>query len=771
MRLKTVQVHGFKTFAHPTTFHFQDGITAIVGPNGCGKSNIADAIRWALGEQSPSNLRTKKTEDLIFTGSATRPKMGMAEVALTLENPFSFEVEQPRDHANGADPAPSDNGSSPNGGAPDADTPRAARPSTVVEEILRARPSEVTILRRAYRSGENEYLINRQRVRLRDVQELLQRWGLARLTYAVIGQGLVDQALSLRAEERRALFEEAAGIGLYQNKKANALEKLEETRTNLVRVNDIINEIAPRLPSLARQADRAGKYESVATALNANLKQWYAYNWAQSQAGFITATEQENTARETLNARRAEMHDLAAQLTEARRTAQTLRAKLAEHRRGQQQRESEFAARERELAVVLERVRFAETQHADAERDVQAGAAFLAATLAALEQLTPPGLSLSLQEPQDIDATVEQIVRDQDERARETLARQLNELESKLQSRSDADSGFQAREQELVTSEQRLETDYQAETERLAAQHETDQSLEREKFSLAADKLVQDREVMEYQRARALVNQRLATLRLVEFETPPAIVAAAAADDSAPPDLAAHLISLQDALPLYESALASVAGLAARADDLARRERAMREYERTLERVRQQVTETRGALTLAERDVQAAKSAEVNVRRDAERAERERIKELERARLERERARDRAREQLRREREKLARESERLQREKEQLTAQRERLLQDRARDQERERERVRERVLEKQREQERERERAAREYQQTQERLTRDHERAQRELEAKTARVAAFAAQITEVLAAREIAQAQVDEMRAELESRTRPR
>ena len=208
-----------------------------MGPNGCGKSNIADAIRWALGEQSPSNLRTKKTEDLIFTGSATRSKMGMAEVALTLENPFALD-ETPSSETN---VEPSANGS---------ETPRPR--ASIVEEILHTRPAEVTVTRRAYRSGENEYLINRQRVRLRDVHELLQRWGLARLTYAVIGQGLIDQALSLRAEERRALFEEAAGIGLYQNKKANALEKLEETQQNLVRVNDIINEIAPRLPALAR---------------------------------------------------------------------------------------------------------------------------------------------------------------------------------------------------------------------------------------------------------------------------------------------------------------------------------------------------------------------------------------------------------------------------------------------------------------------------------------------------------------------------------------
>jgi chromosome segregation protein len=298
MRLKGLEVHGFKTFANRTEFHFNEGITAIVGPNGSGKSNVADAIRWALGEQSYSALRTKRTEDLVFSGSAARPRMGMAEVALTLENPFAL-----------ADPVPESDASN------NGDTPEETRlrPS-IVEEIFKARLSEVTILRRAYRSGENEYLINRQRVRLRDVLELLQRWGLARNTYAVVGQGLIDAALALRPEERRALFEEAAGIGLYQSRKQNALEKLEETQQNLLRVNDIVNEIAPRLPSLARQADRARKYESVATTLNERLKQWYAYQWARAQEHYARAAATETAAREKLNAQRAQMHDLAAQL-------------------------------------------------------------------------------------------------------------------------------------------------------------------------------------------------------------------------------------------------------------------------------------------------------------------------------------------------------------------------------------------------------------------------------------------------------------------------
>lgn len=768
MRLKTVQVHGFKTFAHPTTFHFQDGITAIVGPNGCGKSNIADAIRWALGEQSPSNLRTKKTEDLIFTGSATRPKMGMAEVALTLENPFSFEDERGTgDRGQGA----GDDGHvpsvviRPSPIEPNGDEPSRPRAS-IVEEILHARPNEVTILRRAYRSGENEYLINRQRVRLRDVQELLQRWGLARLTYAVIGQGLVDQALSLRAEERRALFEEAAGIGFYQSKKALALEKLEETQQNLIRVNDIINEIAPRLPSLARQADRASKYESVATALNANLKQWYAYQWAHAQEGFITASDQEQDAREKLNVQRGTMQELASQLTETRRTAQALRSRLAEHRRAQQQREMEFAGRERELAVVQERVRFAETQHSDAQRELENALAFAQAATAALASADAQPLSLAAQEADDASELREKSEVQYDTEALEQAQKQHRaEIEGLAERQRAVDAAHEAQLKKLVEAEERAEAEWSAETERLAMELDKAETAERAEFEQHAAKLADERSQVEHERARALAKQRLAALRLIEFDVPSAALAAEL-EPEAPPDLAGHLISLQEKLPLYEAALASVSALAAQANDLARREHELRERERTLERVRQEASDARNALALAERDVQTARQMEMNAQRERERIERERVKERERAPRERERERQRAREQLAGEREKIARERERVRREHEQQVRERERMMLERVREQEREQQRELERRAERQRAKERERERAQRDRELERERLTREQDRAVREQETKAARVAAFAAQIAEVHAAHEVAQKQVDEMRAVLQS-----
>src|SRR5438477_11906218 len=164
MRLKRLQLQGFKTFVPKTELQFREGLTAIVGPNGSGKSNIADAVRWALGEQSLSNLRAKKTEDLIFTGSSKRAPLGMAEVSITIDN---------------------------------------------ADHLLPLDFSEVTLTRRAFRSGENEYYINKSRVRLRDVLDVAATLGQA---YTVVGQGVVDAALSLRPEERRELFEEAAAI-------------------------------------------------------------------------------------------------------------------------------------------------------------------------------------------------------------------------------------------------------------------------------------------------------------------------------------------------------------------------------------------------------------------------------------------------------------------------------------------------------------------------------------------------------------------------------
>ncbi|HET9015671.1 MAG TPA: AAA family ATPase, partial [Thermomicrobiaceae bacterium] len=214
-RLKRLDLHGFKSFATPTTFVFDPGITAVIGPNGSGKSNIADALRWVLGEQSYATLRGRRTEDVIFAGSAARTPLGMAEVALTLDN---------------------ESGELP--------TPFA----------------EVTITRRAYRSGENQYLINGARVRLKDVAQVTAALGQA---YTVIGQGLVDSVLAQRPEERRGLFEHAAGITGLRLKHAESERHLAETQTNSARLEDLLREVEPRLRGLERAARQAREYDQL----------------------------------------------------------------------------------------------------------------------------------------------------------------------------------------------------------------------------------------------------------------------------------------------------------------------------------------------------------------------------------------------------------------------------------------------------------------------------------------------------------------------------
>ncbi len=308
--LKSLELQGYKTFASRTVFEFGRTITAIVGPNGSGKSNIADAIRWVLGEQSYALLRGKKTEDMIFSGSEARPRASMAMATITFDNSSGW---LPIDFA------------------------------------------EVSISRRAYRDGTNEYLINGQRVRLREVAELLAQVGLAQRTYTIIGQGLVDAALSLKAEERRRLFEEAAGIGLYRSRREEALRRLEATRHNLERVQDILAELRPRLRSLERQAQRAREYDQVKADLEAALRAWYGYHWhrmrkvvaqARSEAerlsqrrdalrrGVVSAEAQLTSTRARLDSQRAELHRLVQQITtlQAQREQLSTRAAVAHER-------------------------------------------------------------------------------------------------------------------------------------------------------------------------------------------------------------------------------------------------------------------------------------------------------------------------------------------------------------------------------------------------------------------------------------------------------
>ena len=223
MHLQSLELLGFKSFADKTILNFHEGITAIVGPNGCGKSNVLDGVRWVLGEQSAKSLRGDEMADVIFNGSEMRKPLGFAEVSLNL---------------------------------------------TDCEKDLGVDWHDVRVTRRVYRDGNSEYFLNKIPCRLRDIQSLFADTGVARSAYSMMEQGKIDTILSSRPEDRRAVFEEAAGITKYRTQKRETLRKLEATEANLLRIGDVIKEVKRQIGSLQRQAGKARRYQ----ALHADLR-------------------------------------------------------------------------------------------------------------------------------------------------------------------------------------------------------------------------------------------------------------------------------------------------------------------------------------------------------------------------------------------------------------------------------------------------------------------------------------------------------------------
>lgn len=312
LRLKSLELNGYKTFATAQNFEFGAPITAVVGPNGSGKSNIADSLRWVLGEQSYALLRGRKTEDMIFAGSESRPRSGMASVTITFDN---SEGWLPVDFA------------------------------------------EVAVTRRAYRDGQNEYLINNQKVRLKDVSELLAASGLSERTYTVIGQGLVDAALTLKSDERRRLFEEAAGIGLYRDRKDQSLRRLDTTMRNLERVEDILAELKPRLRSLQRQAERAEEFSTLRASLRDSLREWYGYHWNRSQVEMRQLRQDADLHEQNLAQARQKQAQHTEEVNKLRTKTQELRVQLNEWHRKLAELHSGRQGASRDLAVADERER------------------------------------------------------------------------------------------------------------------------------------------------------------------------------------------------------------------------------------------------------------------------------------------------------------------------------------------------------------------------------------------------------------------------------
>ena len=312
LKLRKVEIVGFKSFCERTVVTFSGiGTTCIVGPNGCGKSNVVDAISWVLGEQSHKSLRAERMSDCIFNGTAKRPPMGLAEVTITLEDPelaeaARFVLEGAATPEVSAPPAEDVTENAPTPSAesaevssseiaavpeiadeapipPEPEAPGGHEPAFLAKKRKKAekpaintKPGEVVVSRRLYRSGQSEYLINGRVARLRDIQEMFMGVGLGPDSYAIIEQGRIGQILATKPMERRAIIEEAAGVTKYKTKKRLSEAKLESSKLNLARVNDIVVEVEKQLASLKRQASKARRYSEIREQMRGIVRQMLA---------------------------------------------------------------------------------------------------------------------------------------------------------------------------------------------------------------------------------------------------------------------------------------------------------------------------------------------------------------------------------------------------------------------------------------------------------------------------------------------------------------
>src|SRR5262245_5926173 len=309
MRIKQLELTGFKSFPQRTILNFPRGVSGVVGPNGCGKSNLVDAIRWVLGEQSPKHLRGDAMEAVVFNGNEKLSPLGMAEVSLTFDN------DRP--------PAPP--------------TELDLEVSTLPAHI-RELP-EITVTRRYFRSGESEYFINRTACRLKDITELFLGTGVGSKAYAIIEQGRVEQLINAKPEDRRLFIEEAAGTTLYRSRKLAAERKMERTRENLLRVNDVLREIERQIQYLHRMAKKAEQYR----ALQAEIRQLdVALCGAQWRRLTAAVSALEN---ELAEAHRQQQQTLASLSRLEQERAEKLRVHAVA---------DEELARQREAAAVLE---------------------------------------------------------------------------------------------------------------------------------------------------------------------------------------------------------------------------------------------------------------------------------------------------------------------------------------------------------------------------------------------------------------------------------
>src|SRR5205809_1123774 len=421
MHLQSLELLGFKSFADKTIFNFHEGITSIVGPNGCGKSNVLDAVRWVLGEQSARSLRGDEMADVIFNGSETRKPVGFAEVSLTF---------------------------------------------TDCAEELGIDWHDVRVTRRLYRDGNSEYLLNKTLCRLRDIQSLFADTGIARSAYSMMEQGKIDMILSSRPEDRRAVFEEAAGVTKYKTQKREALRKLEATDANLLRIGDIIKEVKRQIGSLQRQAGKARRYQ----ALHDDLRVLDTHYSRKQLEGLETdlAHCQAEIARlgESEDLARAKIETDENELAEQRNDLEEIDARIAGSRSELQHLESEINAhrnriqfnrqRAEELNELIERSRndiaVAETKRERQGKEIQEANALIEKTSEAL-QTKETELNQLTGRLSDL-----RTERSEHESKLETLEKAASEIESRIADLEDEISGLKIRRETTEENRRGLDT-------------------------------------------------------------------------------------------------------------------------------------------------------------------------------------------------------------------------------------------------------------------------------------------------------------------------
>ncbi len=448
MYLKRLELSGFKTFAHKTDFEFDPGITAVVGPNGVGKSNVADALMWALGEQSMRVLRSPSSQDIIFAGSNSRRPMGMAEVSVTLDNsdgrlPIEF--------------------------------------------------SEVTVTRRLFRSGDSEYLLNKARCRLRDIQDLLADTGIGRHAYSVVTQGEIDAVLSIRSEDRRELIETVAGIQKYRARRRETLRKLDQTNANITRLSDLIHELASQREPLEQEAKVAAEYKELSARLDAAERVLLAEDYLRRRERLGRQAHDKDIAEKELAEAQAELAQLDQEEERLRAEQEQLDRELDELRRRAAEARADAERAQSAQALAAERERHIRDRRADLDRRVEIRTARLAAltqeaAAAATDRQTLTQKATGLEQQLQARRAEAQAAREAEQAAArevaaaaeerhaaaahiEGLQREIEGLETMQQELQERLARLQARAQALRDRQEGLQRQ-QAEAERLAQERE-----------------------------------------------------------------------------------------------------------------------------------------------------------------------------------------------------------------------------------------------------------------------------------------------------------